>query len=341
MTRCAGRSLAGPPQGGREAATRMLPGAHLVPGQSQEQRMARRVERVRRVRASGGNTWRQRAWLALHWAHAVLIMLHPIPVLAVLLATAAFALTLGAPRAPGTFLRLVGTMAGIQLAIGAVNDYVDLPLDRHSKPWKPLVSGALRPGAALWLTAGGLVAALVLVAPLGLATAALALLGTGMGMVYNLYLKRTGWSWLPYLIAIPLLPIWVWTALRGWEARLLWLYPLGGSMVVALHLADTLPDIRADARHGIRGVAHRLGERRARGVCWLCAGLAPLASVTAAWAGLADLPVVVAAATLAWLLIAAAIAYSLRARRWEWRLHFFLLAAATSILGIGWLVALR
>lgn len=268
-------------------------------------------------------------------------MLHPIPVFAVLLATAAFAVALGAPLTPGTFLRLVGTMAGIQLAIGALNDYVDVPLDRHSKPWKPLVSGALRPDTALWLTVGGLAGALVLVAPLGFVTAALAMLGAGAGMIYNLYLKRTGWSWLPYLVALPLLPIWVWTALRGWDTRLLWLYPLGGFMVVALHLADTLPDIQADARYGIQGFAHRLGERRARVVCWLFAGQAPLVPVMAAWAGIADLAVVVAAATLAWLLIATAIAYSLRARRWEWRLHFSLLATATSILGIGWLVALR
>jgi hypothetical protein len=61
----------------------------------------------------------------------------------------------------------------------------------------------------------------------------------------------------------------------------------------------------------------------------------------AAWAGIADLTVVVAAATLAWLLIATAITYSLRARKWEWRLHFLLLAAAASILGLGWLLALR
>jgi hypothetical protein len=63
----------------------------------------------------------------------------------------------------------------------------------------------------------------VLVAPLGLVTTALAVLGTGVGIGYNVFLKRTAWSWLPYLIALPLLPIWVWTALRGWEARLLWL----------------------------------------------------------------------------------------------------------------------
>lgn len=268
-------------------------------------------------------------------------MLHPVPVLAVLLATAAFAVTLGSPLTLGPFLRLIGTMAGIQLATGALNDYVDVSLDRQSKPWKPLVSGALRPETALWLTVAGLLGALVLVAPLGLVTAALAILGAGTGVVYNLYLKRTAWSWLPYLVALPLLPIWVWTALRGWDVRLLWLYPLGGFMVVALYLADTLPDIQDDARYGIRGFAHRLGERRARGVCWLFAGLAPLVSVAAAWAGIADLTTVVVAATLAWLLLATAITYSLRARRWEWRLHFSLLATATSILGIGWLVALR
>lgn len=285
--------------------------------------------------------WRQRVWRVLHWAHAVLIMLHPIPVLAVLLATAAFAVTLGRPPTPGTSLRLVGAMAGIQLATGALNDYVDLPLDRLSKPWKPLVSGALRPSAAVWLTIGGLAGALVLVAPLGIVPTALAGLGAGAGVIYNLYLKRTAWSWLPYLVALPLLPIWVWTAIRGWDARLLWLYPLGGFMVVALHLADTLPDIQADARYGIQGLAHRLGERRARLVCWLFAGLAPLVPVMAAWVGIADLAVVVASATLAWLLIATAITYSLRARRWEWRLHFSLLATATSILGIGWLAALR
>src|SRR4051794_26750213 len=150
------------------------PGTHRAVGtQPQERRMAQKEERVRQVRASGAQV-RQRAWRALHWAHAVLIMLHPIPVLAVLLATAAFVVILGAPLAPGTFLRLVGAMAGGQLAIGAINDYVDMPLDRHSKPWKPLVSGALRPEAALWLAAGGLAGALVLVAPFGPATIVLA-----------------------------------------------------------------------------------------------------------------------------------------------------------------------
>ncbi len=281
-----------------------------------------------------------RVWSLFRWGRAALVMLHPVPVLCVLLATTAFALLIAWPLPLATLLRLLGTMAGIQLAIGALNDYVDLPLDRQTKPWKPLVCGELRPETALWLTMGGLAVALVLVAPFGLLATTLALLGASAGILYNLYLKRTAWSWLPYLVALPLLPIWVWTALRGWDARLLWLYPLGAFMVVALYLADTLPDIQTDTMHGIQGFAHRLGEHRARLVCWLCAALTPALSMLGALAGLADLMVVVPTAVLAWLLIATAMIYSQRARRWEWRLHFALLAAAASILGIGWLLAL-
>ncbi len=278
---------------------------------------------------------------ALGRVRAVLVMLHPVPVLSVLLATLTFALVADRTPPPRTLLRLLGSMAGVQLAIGALNDYVDLPLDRTAKPWKPLVAGVIQPATALWLTAGGLIVGLLLVAPLGAVMVSFTVLGAGAGLIYNLYLKRTLWSWVPYVIAVPLLPIWVWTAIRGWDPRLLWLYPLGGLMTVALHLADTLPDIAADARYGVRGLAHRLGERRARHLCWLAMAAAPGLAVLAALAGLADLGLVLGAAVLAWLCVAGAIAYTCGTPRWEWRLHFALLATAALIMGVGWLIALQ
>lgn len=216
-------------------------------------------------------------------------MLHPVPVVCVLLATAIFAVVAQWPPQLAALLRLLGAMAGIQIATGALNDYVDMPLDRQTKPWKPLVRGDLRPGTALLLTGAGLAAALLLVVPLGQPVALLAILGAGAGLIYNLALKGTRWSWLPYLVAVPLLPIWVWSALRGWDVRLLSLYPLGALMAVSLHLADTLPDIEADTQHGVRGVAHRLGPAYARLLCWLTALLPPLLVVGAASAGLANL----------------------------------------------------
>ncbi|MDP9314858.1 MAG: UbiA family prenyltransferase [Chloroflexota bacterium] len=266
---------------------------------------------------------------------AMLVMLHPVPVLSVLLATIAFALVADRSPPPDTFLRLLGSMAGVQLAIGALNDYVDLPLDRTAKPWKPLVAGVVQPATALWLTAAGLSIGLLLVAPLGYVMVSFTIIGAGAALIYNLYLKRTLWSWVPYVIALPLLPIWVWTGLRGWDPRLLWLYPLGGLMTVALHLADTLPDIAADARYGVRGLAHRLGERRARHLCWLAMAAAPGLAVLAALAGLANLGQVLGAAVLAWLCVAGAIAYTRWAPRWEWRLHFALLATAAVTMGLG------
>ena len=39
-------------------------------------------------------------------------------------------------------------------------------------------------------------------------------------------------------------------------------------MVLGIHLADTLPDLATDSAAGVRGLAHRLGPRRALTLCW-------------------------------------------------------------------------
>jgi len=42
--------------------------------------------------------------------------------------------------------------------------------------------------------------------------------GMACGLAYDLGLKRTRFSVVPYLIALPLLPLWVWTALGRFHA---------------------------------------------------------------------------------------------------------------------------
>lgn len=287
---------------------------------------------------------RHSIWSLTHVLRAlrgIVVMLHPMPVLCTLVATALFALFARYPPHAPTLLRLIGAMAALQMAIGALNDYVDLPLDRQTKPWKPLVRGDLQPRTALWLTIVGLLAGLFVVAALGTLAVVLAMVGAGAGIVYNLYLKTTVWSWFPYLVGLPLLPVWVWIAIRGWDIRLLLLYPLGALMVIGLHLADTLPDIDADKEHGVQGFAHRLGARRALRLCWLSLLLPPLLTIIAALASLADMRYIAPAALLSLLLTGHAIAYYVFSRRRDWRLHFTLLAAAVITLAGGWLLSLR
>ena len=155
-----------------------------------------------------------------------------------------------------------------QSAIGVTNDYCDRDLDAASKPWKPIVAGVVRPRDALILAGLLIVAAAALAATLGLGSFGLAMLGMGCGLAYDVRLKRTIWSALPFMVAIPVLPAWVWLTLGAWEAVLWWLLPLGALIGLALHLANTLPDIDADAAYGIAraGASARRAEIDVRGV---------------------------------------------------------------------------
>jgi 4-hydroxybenzoate polyprenyltransferase len=132
-----------------------------------------------------------------------------------------------------------------------------------------------RPPAAAWCIALALVAAAcALASTLGVAGFALAVLGMSCGLAYDVRLKRTPLSALPFMIAIPVLPLWVWATLGEWQAVLWWLLPLGALIGLALHLANTLPDIDSDAAHGVAGLAHRLGARGSMVAGWASFGAA-------------------------------------------------------------------
>ena len=104
----------------------------------------------------------------------------------------------------------------------------------------------------------------------------LAMLGMSCGLAYDVWLKRSILSAVPFMIAIPTLPLWVWATLGEWQQELLWLIPLGALIGLSLHLANTLPDIDDDRAHGVEGLAHRLGARGSMLVAW-CAFAAALA----------------------------------------------------------------
>ena len=269
-----------------------------------------------------------------------LVLPHAVPVLVVLGTTAGFAILAadGLPPA-GTLARLLLAMLGGQVAIGAVNEVVDAELDAATKPRKPIPAGEVSIRGALALAAVSLVVMVVFATSFGAASLALCGLGTGAGLAYDLWFKRTLLSWLPYLVALPLLPIWVWTALIGFEARLLLLYPLGALAVVGVHLAQALPDTGGDRAAGVVNLASALGERRAIVACWAATLSAPLLALAVAPA-FAGRPAVVwlAALGVAALVGLDALLYSAR-RRLGVMACFPCVAVSTSVMGLGWVLA--
>lgn len=269
----------------------------------------------------------------------VVRVIHPFPTLLNVAAVAglAFVAARGMPPA-GLLARMLAMMFCAQATIGVVNDYYDRTLDAATKPWKPVASGLVSPRVAVALALVLFAATVALAATLGIAGFLLALLGLACGLAYDARLKRTVFSVVPYMIAIPTLPLWVWATLGVWRPALWWLPPIGALIGVALHLQNTVADIDGDAAHGVRGLAHRLGARRSMLLGWasfaaalaISAAPAPLVSYDARWYA-------PAAGVAALCLLASIAVYSVRRGAFALQLGFGLLGIASAILAVGWL----
>lgn len=258
------------------------------------------------------------------------------------LATAGFAVIAwgGAPPVSRLGALLVAMLGG-QLAIGATNELVDLPLDAVAKPGKPLPSGDVSIGGARGMVVVGLAMMTVFGLPLGPVPFALLTLGTGIGIAYDLWLKRSAWAWLPYLLALPLLPIWVFAALGRPEPRLLLLYPLGGLATVGVHFAQALPDVVSDREAGLRTATSRLGQRVTFAVAWVATLSAPFLAWGAASAIAPDrarAPIVLAAG-LTVVFLAANLGLLRVDRRLGGAACFPLVAVSTLANALAWTIA--
>jgi 4-hydroxybenzoate polyprenyltransferase len=283
------------------------------------------------------DTSRERSWRRS--ARGYFLLPHIVPVVVVELATAAFAVIAwdGLPPAELLGPLLLGMLGG-QLAIGATNELVDLPFDAVGKPTKPLPSGDVSIRGARFMVVGGLVIMVVCGLRLGTTAFALLALGTGLGVAYNFWFKRTTWSWLPYLLALPLLPIWVFSALGKPEPRLLLLYPLGSIAALGVHLAQALPDTAIDREAGLQTITSRSGHLRTFVLAWLATLSAPvLAWVAADWLG-ADRPYLALAfaAGLALLSLLVNVILIVANRRIGTAACFPLVAVATAGSALAW-----
>ena len=191
---------------------------------------------------------------------ALALSCHPIPSLAVTALTAGLAGLAGLPLDRG--ILVTSAIFTGQLSIGWSNDYIDAEPDaavRRSD--KPVASGAVAPRVAGIAAGVALVLMLALSGALGWPGGGAALVATACGWAYNLGLKATVLSWLPYAIAFGMLAAVATLSASAprWPAP--WALAAGALLGVAAHLANVLPDLGQDAATGVRGLPHRLGPK--------------------------------------------------------------------------------
>ena len=230
-------------------------------------------------------------------------------------------------------------MTVLQLGIGTVNDLVDAPFDAGRKPGKPIPAGlistaAARAVAVVLFVGGGLLAASV-----SLALAGLSLVVIAIGLVYDLRLKGTAWSWLPFAVGIPILPVYGWLGAAGsLPPAFAALVPAAVLAGAALAIGNSLVDVERDEAGGRTSVAARLGAERGTRLSTLLVGVVVVIAIgSAALAAVA--PIALAGLAAAGLVaIGAAMGGAARTssrREWAWRLE----AVAIGVLGVVWVAA--
>jgi 4-hydroxybenzoate polyprenyltransferase len=187
---------------------------------------------------------------------------HPEPTAAVTAVSVTLAIGVGRGAA-GAAAVGSAVLAG-QLSVGWSNDYLDRRRDRITgRADKPVAAGTLAP-AAVRLAAGLAAAAAV---PLSLLSGPLAgglhIAAVASAWAYNLRLKATAVSVLPYAVSFGLLPAFVTAGLPGHPIAG-WLVAAGALLGSGAHFANVLPDLADDQRTGVRGLPHRLGAGPSR-----------------------------------------------------------------------------
>ena len=204
---------------------------------------------------------------------------HPGPAAAVTVIAALLAVDAGLPA--GTVVVLTLAVLTGHLTVGWVNDLVDVRRDRAvGRRDKPLATG--RVGTVPVVVALAVAGAACVAASfaLGWRSGVVHLvLGIASAHAYNLGLKGTALSWLPYAVTFGTLPAVASLAagVPAWPPW--WTTAAGATLGVGAHVVNALPDLADDLRTGVRGLPHRLGERAARP---LAAGLLVVASALAA-----------------------------------------------------------
>ena len=243
----------------------------------------------------------------------------------------------GAEPAPAFGLGV--SMTALQVSIGALNDIHDAPDDAGRKPGKPIPAGLLSVPVAWAVVGGGALVGVALGAVMDVRLGALAVVVLLIGYGYDLVAKGTAWSWLPFAVGIPLLPVYGWLGAAGaLPSFFLALVPMAILAGAALAIANARADLERDVAAGTVSVATRLGLEgswRLHATLWLSTLVVGLGWLAFRGVGLPQIAPVTAAAGL----IGAAVAWSRdrrpsgRERAWQFE------AVGGALALLAWLAA--
>ena len=185
---------------------------------------------------------------------------HPLPAAAV---TTLVTVVAASRDGGGWTLALVflSTAAG-QASVGWSNDYLDRERDRATgRLDKPIVAGEVAPRAVLAAALVAFPLSIGLSVPLGISEAAVMAVAVASAWLYNLGLKSTMASPLPYALSFGLAPVYVWLATSG-DLPPGWIPAATALLGFAAHFLNVIPDLETDRATRVRGLPHTLGLKR-------------------------------------------------------------------------------
>lgn len=191
---------------------------------------------------------------------ALFLSTHPGPAIAVSVIAAILGVGIGLE--PWRVVLLgVAFLLG-QFSVGLSNDWIDADRDRAvGRTDKPIALGLVSARAASAAAVITAIAGILLTIPLGGWATLAHTVFIVSAWSYNVVLKRTALSVLPYIVSFGVLPLVVTLALP--EPRLAsgWALAAGALLGIAAHFANVLPDLDDDRATGVRGLPHRVGRR--------------------------------------------------------------------------------
>jgi 4-hydroxybenzoate polyprenyltransferase len=261
-------------------------------------------------------------------ALGLLVGCHPGPTLTVTVVVTALAASAGQSW-PRLLWVALAVLAG-QLAVGWCNDARDAGRDRAAgRTEKPTVRG--------WISARSLAVGAVLAftfcvplsylggGPIG-GTAHVVAVISALG--YDLWLKTTVLSVLPWALSFGLVPVFVTYGLQPPQQPAAWAVTVGVLLGVGAHLANSARDVAGDRLVGAEGIASALGPALAR---WL----AVLALLGASTLLLFQLELSMSVAVAVVVLLAAGAGTGLR---WRGGQRLFEVMLILAVIDVGLLV---